>query len=318
MKECGLIQEFLNYLKFAKHFSEHTGICYKGDLEQFCNFLVSRRGADSTPVITPSQQAGGTAVAMQAETKIEQLLLAVDVDAVKAFLVHLNENQYGKATIRRKLAVLRSFYKFLVKRRWIDSNPVMTVRAPRQEKKLPKFLEYEQVQQLLNKPPLDNWMGVRDSAMLEALYGTGMRVSELVALNIDDIDFTGKVIHIKGRGKKQRTAPLGPSTLQSIKHYIEVRNKHATNNGSFDNEILFVNRYGKRLGTRSVRRKMDKYLAMAGLDPSSSPHTLRHSFTIHRLNSGADLHSVQELLGHQSLSTTRNYLQLVRAKLKEV
>jgi len=155
-------------------------------------------------------------------------------------------------------------------------------------------------------------------AIMETLYGTGVRVSELVALNIEDVDFLGEVLHVRGKGKKERISPIGSSALQSIQHYMEYRNRRSQNNANFDSKVLFVNKHGKRLSTRSVRRKMDKYLQMAGLDPSISPHTLRHSFATHLLNNGADLRSVQELLGHQSLSTTQIYTHLTTKKLKEV
>jgi len=145
-----------------------------------------------------------------------------------------------------------------------------------------------------------------------------MRVSELVALNLDDIDFLGEVIHIRGKGKKERIAPVSSSALQIIQHYLEFRNKRAQTNENFESKVLFVNKHGRRLSTRSVRRKMDKYLKIAGLDPRISPHTLRHSFATHMLNNGADLRSVQELLGHQSLSTTQIYTHLTTNKLKEV
>jgi len=150
------------------------------------------------------------------------------------------------------------------------------------------------------------------------LYSTGIRVSELVALNMEDIDFLGEVVHVRGKGKKERIAPIGASALQTIQHYMEFRNKRAQNNNNFDSKVLFVNKHGRRLSTRSVRRKMDKYLKMAGLDPAISPHTLRHSFATHMLNNGADLRSVQELLGHQSLSTTQVYTHLTTTRLKEV
>jgi integrase/recombinase XerC len=153
---------------------------------------------------------------------------------------------------------------------------------------------------------------------METLYGTGVRVSELVALNLEDVDFLGEVLHVRGKGKKERITPIGSSALQSIQHYMEFRNRRAQSNGNFDSKVLFVNKHGKRLSTRSVRRKMDKYLKMAGLDPSISPHTLRHSFATHMLNNGADLRSVQELLGHQSLSTTQIYTHLTTKRLKEV
>jgi integrase/recombinase XerC len=213
---------------------------------------------------------------------------------------------------------LRSFYKFLVKRNHVASSPVLSIRTPKQDKKLPRFLEYEEVKRLLGTPPMNTWLGARDRAILETLYSTGIRVSELVALNMDDIDFLGEVVHVRGKGKKERIAPIGSSALQVIQHYMEYRNKRAQNNGNFDARVLFVNKHGRRLSTRSVRRKMDKYLKIAGLDPAISPHTLRHSFATHMLNSGADLRSVQELLGHQSLSTTQVYTHLSTARLKEV
>jgi integrase/recombinase XerC len=317
-----IIQEFLNYLKYEKRFSEHTAKCYGADLNQFGEFLIGtsegRPSADE-PISLPQHPGGSaTAVATQTKPKVDQLLVSAETDAVRAYLAFLNEKQYSKTTVARKLATLRSFYKFLVKRNQICSNPVTVVRTPKQEKKLPKFLEYEEVKRLLETPPVDNWLGARDRAILETLYSTGIRVSELVALNMDDIDFLGEVVHIRGKGKKERIAPIGSSALQVIQHYMEFRNKRAQSNSNFDSRVLFVNKHGRRLSTRSVRRKMDKYLKMAGLDPSISPHTLRHSFATHMLNNGADLRSVQELLGHQSLSTTQVYTHLTTKKLKEV
>lgn len=317
MENSMVIQEFLSYLQFEKRFSEHTAKCYGADLVQFGEFLTGR---------APGSEAegygggfgGGTAVATETAVHIDQLLLSADVNSMRSYMSLLNEKQYSKSTIARKLATLRSFYKFLVKRNKISSSPVMAIRTPKQEKKLPRFLEYEEVKKLLETPPLDNWLGVRDRAMMETLYSTGMRVSELVALNMDDIDFLGEVVHIRGKGKKERIAPISSSTLQMIQRYIEFRNKRAQSNSNFESKVLFVNKHGRRLSTRSVRRKMDKYLKMAGLDPAISPHTLRHSFATHMLNNGADLRSVQELLGHQSLSTTQIYTHLTTRKLKEV
>ena len=322
MEHSTITQKFLDYLKFEKRFSEHTAKCYGADLGQFGQFLVgvSEGGARGEEGMPSPPEGGGTvtAVATHTNTQIDHLLLTVDVNSVRAYLAFLNDKEYSKATIARKLATLRSFYKFLVKRNEITTNPVMSVRTPKQEKKLPRFLEYEEVKRLLETPPLDNWLGARDRAILETLYSTGIRVSELVALNMDDVDFLGEVVHIRGKGKKERIAPISSSALQVIQHYMEYRNKRAQNNGNFDSKVLFVNKHGRRLSTRSVRRKMDKYLKMAGLDPSISPHTLRHSFATHMLNKGADLRSVQELLGHQSLSTTQIYTHLSTSKIKEI
>ena len=314
MEKCAIIHEFLDYLNFEKHFSEHTAKCYRADLEQFCGHLAG----SGQPEQNHSDGFISGGVAIQTETKIEQLLLAITTDSVRAYMAVLNDKQYSKSTIARKLATLRSFYKFLVKRSYLTSNPVMAVRTPKQDKKLPKFLEYDQIKRLLETPPADNWLGARDRAIMETLYSTGVRVSEVVGLNIEDVDFLGEVLHIRGKGKKERLTPIGSSAIQAVQHYMEFRNRRAQSNGNFDSKVLFVNKHGKRLSTRSVRRKMDKYLKMAGLDPSISPHTLRHSFATHMLNNGADLRSVQELLGHQSLSTTQIYTHLTTKKLKEV
>ena len=325
MEGIEVVQEFLNYLKFEKRFSEHTAKCYGADLSQFGEFLTGTvecgSSADEPMSMhhTKSGEAGSaTAVATKADVRVDQLLLSVETDAVRTYLAFLNDKQYSKATIARKLATLRSFYKFLVKRNQLGSNPVAAVRTLKQDKKLPKFLEYEEVKKLLETPPMNNWLGARDRAILETLDSTAIRVSELVALNMDDIDFLGEVVHVRGKGKKERIAPIGSSALQVIQHYMEFRSKRAQSNSNFDSKVLFVNKHGRRLSTRSVRRKMDKYLKMAGLDPAISPHTLRHSFATHMLNNGADLRSVQELLGHQSLSTTQVYTHLTTKKLKEV
>jgi integrase/recombinase XerC len=325
MENSEITQDFLNYLRFEKRFSEHTAKCYGADLLQFGQWIGSGNGGsfastERTSADVTAQSRDGTAVALATKTRtdIDQQFLAVDVNIVRAYMAHLNERQYSKATAARKLATLRSFYKFLVRRGRLSSNPVILVKTPKQDKKLPRFLEYDQVKKLVETPPMNNWLGARDRAIMETLYSTGMRVSELVALNMDDVDFLGEVVHIRGKGKKERIAPISSSALQIIQHYIEFRNKRAQNNPNFDSKVLFVNKHGRRLSTRSVRRKMDKYLKMAGLDPAISPHTLRHSFATHMLNNGADLRSVQELLGHQSLSTTQVYTHLTTKKLKQV
>jgi integrase/recombinase XerC len=317
MEDHVITEEFLNYLKFEKRFSEHTAKCYGADLRQFVDFLSwrSEQRSPTAEIISPDQPDGTQS---HDSAQSNRFLIETNTDDVRAYLALLNEKQYSKATIARKLATLRSFFKFLVKRGRLAMNPVSAVRTPKQEKKLPKFLEYEEVKRLLETPSLDNWLGARDRAIMETLYSTGMRVSELVALNMDDVDFLGEVVHVRGKGKKERIAPISSAALQVIQHYMEFRNKRARSNDNFDSRVLFVNKHGGRLSTRSVRRKMDKYLTMAGLDPSISPHTLRHSFATHMLNNGADLRSVQELLGHQSLSTTQIYTHLGTTKLKEV
>jgi integrase/recombinase XerC len=327
MNGNALINEFLNYLKFERHFSPHTAKCYAADLAQFCAFLVgdkeAAKGGQSFGAVAKAlgaqvagaeSGAGGTAVLSVAD--IAQKLRDVTPDQVKEFLAFLGTQSYSKSTIARKLATLRSFYKFCMRRGIVSSHPLASIRTPKQEKRLPKFLELDQITKLLNTPDDNTLLGARDKAMLEVLFSTGVRVSELVDLNFGDVDVEGQVIRVRGKGKKQRTTPVGGTALAALKKYLDLRRVDARA-GAFDQQALFVNKHGQRLSTRSVRRKLDKYLAEAGLDPSISPHTLRHSFATHMLNNGADLRSVQELLGHQSLSTTQIYTHLTTQRLKK-
>jgi len=329
MSENALINEFLNYLKFERHFSPHTAKCYAADLYQFCGHLTSDSGANHSDGGYPAPGANGfsdsyggngTAVmevtATATASDIRTLLLKVDAEAVRKFLAHLGQQDYSKSTMARKLATLRSFYKFCLRRGYVAANPLASIRTPKQDKRLPKFLEVEQITKLLATPDDGTLLGARDRAMLEVMYSTGIRVSELVDLAESDVDFAGGVLHVRGKGKKQRTSPIGPTALAAIRKYIDLR-RAEPRAASFDQRSLFVNKHGQRLSTRSVRRKLDKYLAAAGLDPTISPHTLRHSFATHMLNNGADLRSVQELLGHQSLSTTQIYTHLTSKRLKE-
>lgn len=326
MIENSLIDEFLNYLNFERHFSPHTAKCYAADLAQFCAFLGGGVAGDrpAGAALGATQVAargalgsGGVNTTVVAETGVQQELRDVDTEKVKTFLGYLGTLNYSKSTIARKLATLRSFYKFCMRRGYVKSHPLATIKTPKQEKRLPKFLEIDQINKLLATPDDNTILGARDRAMLEVLFSTGVRVSELVDLNFVDVDFTGGTIRVRGKGKKQRTAPIGPTAINAIRKYLELRRADARS-ARFDQEALFVNKHGQRLSTRSVRRKLDKYLAECGLDPSISPHTLRHSFATHMLNNGADLRSVQELLGHQSLSTTQVYTHLTTPRLKAV
>jgi len=319
-----LIDEFLNYLRFERHFSPHTAKCYAADLAQFCKFLTDGgqgpRSAETSPegLLSPAEPHATTAisVAVPAQSDVRQMLISVDTEDVRRFLGFLRDREYCKSTTARKLATLRSFYKFCVKRAYTQANPLASIRTPKQEKRLPKFLEEEQVRKLLETPEVSTLLGCRDRAMLEVMYSTGVRVSELVDLNISDIDFVGESLHIRGKGKKERVTPISPTALAWIRRYTDMRRADPRAAG-FNQEAVFVNKHGQRLSTRSVRRKLDKYLSMSGLDPAISPHTLRHSFATHLLNRGADLRSVQELLGHQSLSTTQIYTHVTTERMKQ-
>jgi len=325
MTENPLVNEFLNYLKFERHFSPHTAKCYAADLAQFCNFLTGTPASGSfgrSPVPVGGPKPGAALghrleadTAVLVHTDIRQKLLEVTPERVKAFLAFLGTQNYSKSTVARKLATLRSFYKFCLRRGHVDSHPLASIRTPKQEKRLPKFLEIDQINKLLATPDDNTLLGARDRAMLEVLFSTGVRVSELVDLNFADLNFEGRTVRVRGKGKKQRVTPIGPTAIAAIQRYLELRRADARA-PKFDPQALFVNKHGQRLSTRSVRRKLDKYLSECGLDPSISPHTLRHSFATHMLNNGADLRSVQELLGHQSLSTTQIYTHLTTPRLK--
>jgi integrase/recombinase XerC len=324
-----IVDEFLNYLNFERHFSPHTAKCYAADLQQFCQFLSadtsSAGSTDTAPRVSVS--FGGAAPASQSTpvaattttatlSAVQQCLLKVDPEEVRRFLMFLDSKDYSKSTTARKLATLRSFYKFCLRRGYVANNPLTSIRTPKQEKRLPKYLELDQILKLLQAPDDSTLLGSRDRAMLEVMFSTGVRVSELVDLGVADVDFMGECVRVRGKGRKERISPVSPSALSALRRFLEIRNQDPRAL-QFDQETLFINKHGRRLSTRSVRRKLDKYLLEAGLDPSISPHTLRHSFATHMLNNGADLRSVQELLGHQSISTTQTYTQLINKKIKQ-
>ena len=219
----------------------------------------------------------------------------------------------------RKIATLRSFHRWLEKRELRQDNPMLLIRTPRQEKRLPKAVDLEQIERLLSTPDTTNLLGARDRAILETLYSTGLRVSELVGIDHEDLNVDQREIVVQGKGRKERLVPLGSHATAAILAYLELLNKDSRAPSDEDRPTspLFVNKHGGRLSTRSVRRKVSKYLEEAGLDPEISPHTLRHSFATHLLDSGADLRSVQELLGHQSLSTTQVYTHVSTGRLRE-
>lgn len=315
-----LIEQFINYLRSERHFSSHTARCYAADLDQFRGFLLSPVGElpakpDKTGANGAANgHAGVSNPAQDAET--DRRLVAVDSEKVRQFMSQLRDKNYCKSTVARKLATLRSFYKFLVKRSTLATNPVATIRTPKQDKRLPKFLELSQIEKLFANCDVSTLLGARDRSILETLYSTGIRVSELVALEVNDVDLGQNVIRVRGKGKKERVIPIGPGAVKAILHYLDLRRTNVMP-GKHNPEALFINKHGQRLSTRSVRRKLDKYLLEAGLDLSVSPHTLRHSFATHMLQGGADLRSVQELLGHQSLSTTQIYTHLTGSGVKE-
>jgi integrase/recombinase XerC len=304
-----LVKQFLDYLRLEKHFSDYTVKSYGADLIQFGQYLGGEIGPASA---MPNRQSVSAEQLDDRKIKCEPL-------TVREFLNYLYGQNYTKSTTARKLATLRSFYKFLIRRGMVSVNPLSTIRTPKQEKRLPKCLDLEQVQKLLDAPGDGDLLAARDKAMLEVLYSSGIRVSELVELEMADLDLTEGILRVRGKGRKDRLTPIGSQAIKALQRYFELRAIDTkSNQGGASQSRVFLNKHGQTLSTRSVRRKLDKYLVQAGLDPGISPHTLRHSFATHLLNNGADLRSVQELLGHQSLSTTQIYTHLTTNRMKEV
>jgi integrase/recombinase XerC len=303
-----LVRQFLDYLKLEKHFSDYTVKSYGADLTQFGQFLAGEIG----------QAHANAAPGSVSPQHLDERHVQCEPLTVREFLAYLYAQNYTKSTTARKLATLRSFYKFLIRRNLVSVNPLSTIRTPKQEKRLPKCLDLEQVQKLLEAPGDGDILCARDKAMLEVLYSSGIRVSELVELETSDLDLQEGILRVRGMGRKDRLTPIGSQAIKALQRYFEMRQIHNRAVPQNTGGRVFLNKHGEALSTRSVRRKLDKYLVMAGLDPGISPHTLRHSFATHLLNNGADLRSVQELLGHQSLSTTQVYTHLTTSRLKEV
>lgn len=272
------IGKFLTYLEIEKNASPHTITNYGTDLRAFRDFLKG--------------------------TPIEK----VDTLTARRFLAHLKEKGYAKRTIARKLAVLRSFFKFLSREGYLKSNPLSITSSMKLDKKLPIFLDVNKIAQLIESPGKNELLGLRDRAILETLYSTGIRVSELVSLDIERVDFIGGVIKVFGKGKKERITPIGEGALGAIKEYLAKR--------SLESRAVFLNRRGGRLKEGGIRRLLGKYIRRLSLKENISPHTLRHSFATHLLDKGADLRSVQELLGHMNLSTTQIYTHVTTERLK--
>lgn len=281
---------FLDYMRFERYFSAYTCQAYIADLRQFCMVLAHRRDVDDATA---------------------DMLLNATADDARAFLAAIMGAERSPATAGRKLATLRSFFKFCNHRGLTGNNPMLAIRIPKQRKPLPNFLSEADVTKLLDMPPADTVLGQRDRAILECLYSAGIRVGELAALNIENVDFAEAVMRVTGKGRKERIVPIGQTALAVLRKYLSSRGERNQEGP------LFLNDDGGRLSARSVRRMMERHVEAAGLRPGISPHTLRHSFATHLLDHGADLRCVQEMLGHSSISTTQVYTHTTTTRLQE-
>jgi len=301
------VQNFLDYLQNERNASAHTLDNYGRDIRQFVE-LVHQGGPDFSD------------------------WAATDVYAARALVPALQERKLSKASIMRKVSSLRSFYRFLVREGAVENNPFSGLGAPKRERKLPKYLTVDETVRLLDAPPMywqqalrngsardedsAKFASARDSAMLEVIYSSGLRISEAVGLNLGSIDLLSDIIKIRGKGKKERLGALGKPAVRALNKYLQLRSLHNTDERP--QSPVFVNCHGERLTARSFQRNLKLYLMTAGLPSDLTPHKLRHSFATHLLDAGADLRSVQEMLGHENLSTTQIYTHISAERMKRV
>ncbi len=280
------LNRFQQYLTQERNLSYQTVKSYTSDIKDFLSFLSS--------------------------TKKE--LKEVGYPIVREYLSSLQKRSLQKSTLARRVSVLKNFFHYLCLEGYLSSFILSGLRGPKLEKKIPSFLEEEEVESLLNSVKGNNFFYYRDKAALELLYATGMRIAELADLNIDNIDFAGETVKVRGKGNKERIIPVGNYALKVLTAYRELRREKVKPGV----KALFLNKFGERLSDRFMRKKINRYLDIADIHKVSGPHSLRHSFATHLLNRGADIRSVQELLGHERLSTTQIYTHLSIKRLKEV
>jgi integrase/recombinase XerC len=286
------IDRFLSYIQAVRNASLHTVRAYASDLEQFAAFVKLEE-----PDINLAQ---------------------IDSRILRRYLARLQKQGAQKSSIARKIASLRAFFKYLVKKGLLNLDPMLGITSPRQDKKLPKFLRGEQIDALLTAPDAADPLGLRDAAILEVLYATGTRVSELAGMNLNHIDMLSAEIKVLGKGSKERIVLLGRAAKEALAIYLSNGRAKLISQKKPQEDAVFLNKNGGRLTDRSIRRLLNKYFATVSEEINISPHVLRHSFATHMLERGADLRSIQELLGHSSISTTQIYTHVSRERLKEV
>jgi len=285
------VEQFLTYLKVERDYSRNTIDSYRADLADFGNYL---RGANGS---LPS-------------------IGEIDYLMIRNYLANLQERQLARSTVLRRLSSLRSFFKYLCRRGYLDSDPTAALASPKAQRKLPDFLEISEMESLLSAPDVKTIVGLRDRAILELLYSTGMRVGELLDLNLSDLDRINAIVKVRGKGNKERIIPVGKAAMLALNDYLARR--HELMCRRLTQAIFLSERGNPMTDAKSIRRRIEKYANAAGIRKKITPHTLRHTFATHMLNAGADLRSVQELLGHASLSTTQIYTHVTADRLKKV
>jgi integrase/recombinase XerC len=293
------IRAFSNHIEIERNLSPHTKRSYVNDIRQFQQFLL-RSGI-------PVSKGGN-------DKRID-----VDQMTIRAFLAFLYRKNIKKVTISRKIASLRAFFKYLLREGRVKNNPAELIQAPKVDKYLPTFLSVDEVFSLVDTKFKSDIYGVRDKAMIELFYPSGVRAGELTGLNVEDIDWNSGLVKIRGKGKKERIVPIGGPAADVLKRYVDKRDELVKKKrDNEEDDALFLNRFGTRMSTRSVGRLLDKYVRSSGINKKIGPHALRHTFATHLMDGGADLRVIQELLGHESLSTTQKYTSVSVGKLLEI
>ena len=283
------IESFMLTLEKERNFSLHTIKAYKNDLNRFNYFLNN--------------------------TLSRKKLAKINRNDIRKFLAEEYDNGYSSKTVARRLATIKSYFKYLVKTELIQENISIHINSPKVPKKLPNFVDKNLIDTLMKTPSLDTHIGIRDRAVLELFYSTGMRLSELVNMNIGDFEINKKLIRVIGKGNKERMIPYGRAAESAIKNYLKIRNLSLK--PSFANKPLFVNSSEKRISKRTIQRRMNNYIKLVADGKRIGPHLLRHTFATHLLDNGADIRAVKDLLGHSSLSSTQIYTHVSIEKLKK-
>lgn len=293
------IDRFSDYLKYQRNASRHTLRNYISDLDQFYDYLCPRAPDGARGELNMSQ---------------------IDHITIREYMATLYQAKRKKTSISRKLATLRTFFRFLCREQIVEINPARLVSSPRLEKRLPKVISIDEVIQFIETPDAETELGRRDRAILELLYATGCRVSEVAGMNFEDIDFKRETIRVRGKGRKERFVPFGSKAKEALGRYIDVRSVllAVAPEHKRDTQAVFLNYQGTRITTRSIGRLVDKYVKECAMANNISPHSLRHSFATHLLSAGADLRAIQELLGHARLSSTQIYTHVSIDQLMQV
>lgn len=297
------IDLFLSYLRFERNTSEHTISSYSSDLSLFLDFLIFQSNSEEDNFSDLDIESDGDDVNIKSITREE----------ITAFVEFLYDKNYKKSSIERKVASLKSFFKYLFNNGEIEANPAININYPRKEKKLPKFLYLDQVDEIINFERA-TFLDYRDASILKTLYATGCRVSELSGADMNDLELSLGRLKVKGKGRKQRIVFLTPDAVKSLKIYLEMR----TERYGKPEGPLFINKNGKRISEKGIYNMVVKRSRESKIPTKVSPHTFRHSFATELLNQGADIRAVQEMLGHSSLSTTQTYTHTTKSRLKRI